>query len=224
VWAIVVAGGSGRRFGGPKQFLQLAGRPVAAWSVDAARVAVDGVVLVIPEGTGADGGQGDGVAADSSDPWGADRTVTGGASRADSVRAGLDAVPDDADVIVVHDAARPLATPALFTAVVEAVRTGGASCVIPVLAVSDTLKRVGDGLVRSTVDRDGLVTVQTPQAFAASTLREAHRDGGQSTDDAGLVEQMGVAVRTVPGETRNLKITRPEDLGVAEALMAGVAR
>jgi 2-C-methyl-D-erythritol 4-phosphate cytidylyltransferase len=216
VWAIVVAGGSGRRFGGPKQFLQLAGRPVAAWSVDAARSVADGVVLVVPEGTALPGDRG------GPDSFGADRVVTGGESRADSVRAGLGSVPDDAAVIVVHDAARPLAGPSLFSAVVEAV-SDGAPCAIPVLPVADTLKRASEGLIRSTVDREGLVTVQTPQAFAASTLRKAHGLGGQSTDDAGLVEQMGVAVHTVPGDPRNLKITRPEDLGVAEALMAGVA-
>ncbi len=92
------------------------------------------------------------------------------------------------------------------------------------LPVADTLKRTSDGLVVSTVERDGLVTVQTPQAFSAATLREAHRDGGLTTDDAGLVEQMGVPVHTVPGDPRNLKITRPEDLSLAEALMAEVAR
>jgi 2-C-methyl-D-erythritol 4-phosphate cytidylyltransferase len=195
---------------------------VAAWSVDAARRVVDGVVVVVPEGSGSEGDQAGGVAADAdSAPWGADRMVTGGVSRADSVRAGLAAVPDDAEIIVVHDAARPLASPSLFTTVVEAVRLDGASCVIPVLPVSDTLKRTSGGLVVSTVDREGLVTVQTPQAFAAATLREAHRDGGLTTDDAGLVEQMGVAVRTVPGDPRNLKITRHEDLGLAEALLAG---
>jgi 2-C-methyl-D-erythritol 4-phosphate cytidylyltransferase len=198
---------------------------VAAWSVDAARAVADGVVLVVPEGTGVEGSPVDpAVEGPGAASWGADRMVTGGATRAESVRAGLDAVPDDAAVIVVHDAARPLATPALFTAVVEAVRAAGTECAIPVLPVSDTLKRTSDGIVRETVDRDGLVTVQTPQGFAADTLRRAHRDGGQSTDDAGLVEQMGVAVRTVPGDPRNLKITRPEDLGLAEALMAEVAR
>jgi 2-C-methyl-D-erythritol 4-phosphate cytidylyltransferase len=197
---------------------------MAAWSVEAARSAADGVVLVVPEGAGADanatGGDGPGGPA----RWGADRLVIGGASRADSVRAGLGVVPDDADVIVVHDAARPLAAPSLFTAVVEAVLAGGALCAIPVLPVSDTLKRIADDVVLSTVDRDGLVTVQTPQAFSATVLREAHREGGQSTDDAGLVERLGVAVRTVPGDPRNLKITRHEDLGLAEALMVEVLR
>jgi len=211
----VVAGGSGSRFGGPKQFLQLAGKPVAAWSVAAARTASDGVVLVIPDREGRVGTDG---------TFGADRVVAGGDSRADSVRAGLAAVPDEADVVVVHDAARPLADPALFAAVVDAVRAGGAACAIPVLPVSDTLKRTVGGVVASTLDRDGVVTVQTPQAFTASVLREAHREAGQSTDDAGLVELMGVPVHTVPGDPRNLKITRPEDLHLAEALLSGTFR
>ena len=212
MWTIVVAGGSGRRFGGPKQFLPLAGRPVAAWSVTAARSVSDGVVLVVPDDR-----------TDSPDrtECGADRVVVGGGARADSVRAGLAAVPDGAAVIVVHDAARPLASPSLFAAVVDAVAEGGAVCAIPVLPVSDTLKRTTDGQVTSTVDREGLVSVQTPQAFAAIVLRQAHRGGGQTTDDAGLVEQLGLPVRTVPGDPRNLKLTRPEDLGLAEALMAG---
>ena len=211
----MVAGGSGRRFGGQKQFLQLAGKPVAAWSVAAARTASDGVVLVIPDRLG----EGDRDAT-----LGADRVVAGGDSRADSVRAGLAAVPDEADVVIVHDAARPLADPSLFAAVVDAVRAGGAACAIPVLPVSDTLKRTAGGVVASTLDREGVVTVQTPQAFTASVLREAHRHGGQSTDDAGLVELMGIPVHTVPGDPRNLKITRPEDLHLAEALLSGTCR
>ncbi len=93
----------------------------------------------------------------------------------------------------------PLAGPALFAAVVEAVRTGGAVCAIPVLPVADTLKRTSEGLVTSTVDRDGLVSVQTPQAFAADVLRKAHQGGGRTTDDAGLVEQLGLPVRPCPG-------------------------
>ena len=211
----MVAGGSGRRFGGPKQFLQLAGKPVAAWSVAAARTVSDGVVLVIPDRVGE---------VDRDATLGADRVVAGGDSRADSVRAGLDAVPDEADVVIVHDAARPLADPSLFAAVVDAVRAGGADCAIPVLPVSDTLKRTSGAVVASTLDREGVVTVQTPQAFTASVLREAHRNAGQSTDDAGLVELMGIPVYTVPGDPRNLKITRPEDLHLAEALLSGTYR
>jgi 2-C-methyl-D-erythritol 4-phosphate cytidylyltransferase len=226
----VVAGGSGRRFGGPKQFLQLAGRPVAAWSVDAARSVSDGVVLVVP-GDPASGGT------DLGDPasggtdchpgarsMGADVVVAGGPSRAESVRAGLGVVPDEAAIIVVHDAARPLAGPPLFAAVVEAVRAGGADGAIPVLPVVDTLKRASDGTIRSTVDRDGLVAVQTPQAFVASTLRAAHRNAGQATDDAALLERLGATVCTVDGDPRNVKLTRPEDLEVAEALIGAAAR
>jgi 2-C-methyl-D-erythritol 4-phosphate cytidylyltransferase len=95
---------------------------------------------------------------------------------------------------------------------------------IPVLAVSDTLKRVSDGTVQATVDRDGLVTVQTPQAFAAAALRAAHVGESDATDDAGLLEAMGATVRTVPGDPRNLKLTRPEDLAIAEALIGTMAR
>jgi 2-C-methyl-D-erythritol 4-phosphate cytidylyltransferase len=216
----VVAGGSGRRFGGPKQFLTLAGRPVAAWSVAAARPVSDGIVLVVPDDVpmaalGDDGESG---------AMGADQVVVGGATRADSVRAGLAAVPVDAEVIVVHDAARPLADPAVFAAVVEAVRAEGVDGAIPVLSVTDTLKRTVDGTVRSTVDRDGLVTVQTPQAFAATALRAAHQGAAEATDDAGLLELLGATVRTVPGDPRNVKVTRPEDLEMAEALLSRVDR
>ncbi|MGH9079693.1 MAG: 2-C-methyl-D-erythritol 4-phosphate cytidylyltransferase [Acidimicrobiales bacterium] len=217
MWTIVVAGGSGRRFGGPKQFLQLAGRPVVSWSVMAARAVSEGVVLVVPD---APGGNGTRKGSDRDDPAaGADRVVTGGASRADSVRSGLAAVPDEAAIIVVHDAVRPLAGSPVFAAVIEAVRAGRADGAIPVLPVSDTLKRTSGGMVRSTEDRDGLVLVQTPQAFVAATLRAAHRGAGDATDDAGLLERLGATVCTVVGDPRNMKLTRPEDLAVAEALM-----
>jgi 2-C-methyl-D-erythritol 4-phosphate cytidylyltransferase len=214
VWAIVVAGGSGRRFGGPKQFLPLAGRPVAAWSVAAARTVADGVVLVVPASS---------VDAGSDDPdpktMGADLVVTGGDTRSESVRAGLAAVPDDSSVIVVHDAARPLATGELFASVVDAVGAAGVDGAIPVLPVADTLKRVADGTVQQGVDREGLVTVQTPQAFVAATLRTAHRGGAEATDDAAMLEALGATVRTVEGQPHNLKLTRPEDLVLAEALL-----
>jgi 2-C-methyl-D-erythritol 4-phosphate cytidylyltransferase len=209
-----VAGGSGRRFGGAKQFIQLGGRPVAAWSVQAARSVADGVVLVVPANLD------DGV--DPAAGLDVERIVVGGDTRAASVRAGLAAVPEDADVIVVHDAARPLATGSLFEAVIGAVREGGAQGAIPVLAVGDTLKRLSGDVVSSTVDREGLVTVQTPQAFDAQTLRAAHRAGGEATDDAGLLERLGAPVGTVAGDIRNVKITRPEDLALAELLLSAV--
>jgi 2-C-methyl-D-erythritol 4-phosphate cytidylyltransferase len=215
----VVAGGSGRRFGGPKQFLELAGRPVSAWSVDGARSVADGVVLVVPV---AGSGLREGAAGDPA--MGADRVVEGGATRAESVRAGLAVVPEDAEIIVVHDAVRPLASPALFAAVVDAVRSGECDGAVPVLPVADTLKRSSGGRVLATVDRHGLVTTQTPQAFVASTLRLAHGTDADTTDDAGLLERLGATVATVAGDTRNLKLTRPEDLQLAEALMESTTR
>jgi 2-C-methyl-D-erythritol 4-phosphate cytidylyltransferase len=213
VWAIVVAGGSGDRFGRPKQFLDLGGSTVVERSIAGARVVAAGVVVVLPAGQS--------PAADAPNPnFGADIRVAGGPSRADSVRAGLAAVPEDATVVVIHDAARPLAAPALFEAVVAAV-TGpsGADGCIPGLPVTDTLKRVAGTEVLSTVDRGDLVAAQTPQAFRAAVLRRAHREGADATDDAALLESIGATVRTVPGDPRNLKLTVPHDLVLAQILV-----
>jgi 2-C-methyl-D-erythritol 4-phosphate cytidylyltransferase len=210
VWAVVVAGGSGQRFGRLKQFALLGHRPVVEWAVAACRPSASGVVLVVPPGC-----------ADGRD-HGADVVVEGGASRAESVRCGLSAVPEDAEVIVVHDAARPLASHALFGAVIDAVTAGGAGGAIPALPVSDTIKVVdGAQNVTATLDRTTLVAVQTPQAFAAALLRRAHAGGTEATDDAALVEALGATVRVVPGDPRNLKITTPADLGTAEHLLRG---
>jgi 2-C-methyl-D-erythritol 4-phosphate cytidylyltransferase len=210
VWAVVVAGGSGQRFGAVKQFALLADRPVAEWAVAACRPAASGVVLVVPPGTSA--------GAD----YGADVVVEGGATRAASVRCGLSAVPGEADVILVHDAARPLATPALFRSVIDAVTSGGADGAIPALPVSDTIKVVdATQKVTATLDRTTLVAVQTPQAFGSAVLRRAHAGDTEATDDAALVEALGATVRVVPGDPRNLKITTPADLGTAEHLLRG---
>jgi 2-C-methyl-D-erythritol 4-phosphate cytidylyltransferase len=210
VWSIVVAGGSGRRFGDQKQFSLLGGRPVLEWAVAACRPCSAGVVLVLPAGL------------DDPDPHGADVTVAGGPTRADSVRCGLAVVPDDATVIVVHDAARPLAAPALFEAVVDAVTLEDADGAVPGVPPSDTIKVVdGAGYVAGTVERSTLVAVQTPQAFRAGALRRAHAPAGPgATDDAVLVEALGGRVRVVPGDPRNLKITAPDDLDAAERLLA----
>ena len=209
VWVVVVAAGGGSRFGGLKQFAEIGGRALVDWSVDAARSVADGVVLVLP---GPDAGAPVGSA------HGADVVVAGGASRTESVARGLDAVPSDADVIVVHDGARPLASAALFRTVVDAVKSG-ASAAVPGLVVADTVKRVDvDGVVVATIERDALVTVQTPQAFRADILRIAHADGGDATDDAALVEAQGTTVRVVPGEPRNVKVTTAADLDIARAL------
>jgi 2-C-methyl-D-erythritol 4-phosphate cytidylyltransferase len=209
VWVVVVAAGGGSRFGGRKQFEDMGGRSMVDWSVGAARTVADGVVLVVPP---------DVAVAPWPDTHGADVLVAGGATRTASVRAGVDAVPAEADVIVVHDGARPLASDVLFRSVVDAVATG-ADAAIPGLVLSDTVKRVDDdNVVVSTVDRHGLVMVQTPQAFRADLLRSAHGAGGDATDDAGLVEAQGATVRVVPGDPRNLKVTTPADLALARAL------
>ena len=202
VWAIVVAAGAGSRFGGAKQYETLGDRRVLDWSLAAARSVAEGVVLaVLPDRAG--------------DPEpGADRVVAGGSTRSASVRAALGAVPDTADVVVVHDGARPLASPALFEAVVAAVRAG-ADGAVPGLPVADTVKRVHAGVVEATLDRDGLVSVQTPQAFAAGPLRRAHAGGDEGTDDAALVEALGGRVVIVPGEAANAKLTTPADLAAA---------
>jgi len=204
VWAIVVAAGSGRRFGGAKQYEPLAGRRVLDWSLDAARTVADGVVVVVAPPHAAD------------DEPAADAVVSGAGTRSGSVRAGLARVPDDAEVIVVHDGARPLADASLFAAVVEAVRAG-ADAALPGVPVNDTLRARAGGVV----DRDGLVAVQTPQAFRAAALRRAHAGGAEGTDDASLVEAGGGMVVVVDGSPTNVKITRPADLLVAEALLRG---
>lgn len=201
-WCIHLAAGSGTRFGGevPKQLLDLLGRPVYAWSVDAAASHCDGQVLVVP-------------AELVEERWadGLDAIVAGGAARAASVRAGLAAIPDDAEIIVVHDAARPAAGAELFGAVIAAVR-GGADGAIPGVAVTDTIKRAVDGVVVETLVRDELVAVQTPQAFRADVLRAAHAGGTDATDDAALVERSGGRVVLVAGHLANVKLTHAEDL------------
>jgi 2-C-methyl-D-erythritol 4-phosphate cytidylyltransferase len=215
VWSIVVAGGSGRRFGEQKQFSSLGGRPVLSWAVDACRAVSDGVVIVVPTD-----------ARPADEPAGVDAVVTGGATRAESVRCGLEAVPVEAEVIVVHDAARPLAPPALFAAVLDTLHDEDVVGAVPGLAPSDTIKVVDDRMnVTNTLDRATLVAVQTPQAFRADVLRAAHARAANSpdtvaTDDAMLVEASGGRVRVVPGHPGNLKITTPDDLATAERLLA----
>jgi 2-C-methyl-D-erythritol 4-phosphate cytidylyltransferase len=208
-WTIVVAAGRGARFGGAKQYAPLAGRRVLDWSVAAARAASDGVVLVVPPDR-----------AREPEPA-VDAVVPGGATRSGSVRCGLAAVPAEASVVVVHDAARPLATAALFGATVEAV-AAGADGAVPGMAVTDTIKRVdAEGRVVETPDRASLVAVQTPQAFLATALRAAHAGSPEATDDAALVEAGGGRVVVVPGEPANRKVTDAADLAEAEARLGG---
>jgi len=205
VWAIVVAAGTGARFGGAKQYALLGGKRVVDWSLATARAACGAVVLVVPPDR-----------ADSLEA--ADHVVAGGETRSASVRAGLAVVAREASedtVVVVHDAARPFASRSLFDAVIAAVRSG-ADGAVPGLPITDTVKSVGaDGAVRATLDRSHLVTVQTPQAFRLPALQDAHRDEGEATDDAALVEAAGGRVVIVEGETTNRKITTPADLAVS---------
>jgi 2-C-methyl-D-erythritol 4-phosphate cytidylyltransferase len=210
VWCIVVAAGSGRRYGGAKQFDALAGERVLDRSVAVARRACDGVVVVLAP---------DVIGTPDAGVPGADRVVAGGDTRAASVRAGLVVVPDDAGVVLVHDAARPLASDALFDRVIAAVRAG-ATAVVPAVAVTDTVRHLDDGVV----DRDQLRAVQTPQGFRPSSLRDAHADATDATDDAALVERAGGTVVLVDGEESNIKITGPQDRAVAEAILAGRTR
>ncbi len=203
---MIVAAGAATRFGRAKQFQRLGDRRVVDWSLAAARAACEGVVMVVPPGWDV-----------TSEPD-ADVVVEGADTRPGSVRRGLASLPAEADIVVVHDAARPLATPQLFASAVEAVRSGadGGICAVP---IDDTVKRVEGGTVVRTLDRRGLWAVQTPQAFRADALRRAHEGEPEATDDAALVEATGGHVVVVRGALRNLKLTRAEDLGLAEALL-----
>jgi 2-C-methyl-D-erythritol 4-phosphate cytidylyltransferase len=202
IWTIVVGGGSGRRYGTTKQYETLGGLRVIDRSVTTARTESDGVVVVVPAEDAAREG-----------------AVAGGDTRSESVRAGLAAVPAEATIICVHDAARPLASGDLYRRVIAAV-ADGADAAIPGVGVADTIKIVADGRVASTPDRSSLVAVQTPQAFRATALRAAHANGVDATDDAALVEADGGVVVVVDGEAANRKITVPDDLAWAEHHLA----
>ena len=203
--AVVVAAGRGDRFGGPKQFLVLAGERLVDRAVTICARHCDEVVVVLPPGATWDGPP---VTA----------AVPGGTTRSESVRAGLAALSGAVDVVVVHDAARPLADDATFERVIAAVRTD-ADAAVPAVPVADTLKRVQGDRVVETVDRSDLVAVQTPQAFRVDALRRAHVGDGDATDDAGLVERSGGHVVVVAGTAANVKVTAPDDLALVERLL-----
>ncbi len=222
--ALLVAAGRGERLGaeGPKAFVVLAGRPMLEWSLDALRAvpAVSRVVVALPEGAAAPAGV---------------VGVTGGAERSHSVRAALAAAfpsppatpAADDEPVIVHDAARPLATPALFERALDALAAHGADAVVAAARVTDTVKRVdaagGDLRVVETLDRSALWAVQTPQVFRraalAGVLAQPDEVLAAATDDAGLVEQAGGRVHVVESPAENLKVTTPRDLRLAELLL-----
>jgi 2-C-methyl-D-erythritol 4-phosphate cytidylyltransferase len=218
VAAVIVAAGSGERLGAgiPKAMVALQGRPIVDWAVQIfdEHPDVASVVVVAPD---------DAVSAITEGAAGRAQVVAGGATRQQSVDRGLDALGKDIDLVLVHDAARPLITASVISAVVAALRAG-ADAVIPVLPVVDTIKRVdSNAIVTGTVDRTELRIVQTPQGFRRDVLVAAHRgakDRGilDVTDDAGLVEAIGRVVLTVPGSEQAFKITTPYDLELAQRL------
>ena len=209
---IVVAAGRGERFGGDKVWERLAGRPLVAHALAAlAGPPVDRVALVVARDRLA---QGRALVAELSLPA---VVVPGGARRQDSVRNGLLAL-GPCDWVAVHDAARPFATRDLLVRTLAAAQATGAA--VPGVPVKDTVKRVRDGLVVETLPRAELWAVQTPQVFRGTLLAEAHRDGAdEATDDAVLVEQLGARVAVATGTYNNLKITTPDDLRLAAALL-----
>jgi 2-C-methyl-D-erythritol 4-phosphate cytidylyltransferase len=208
VWCLLLAAGSGTRFGAAKQFASLGGRTLVERAVAVAAAACDAVVLVLPETTVWDGPPVEAV-------------VAGGATRAASVRAGLAALPVDAglDVVVVHDAAHPLASPTLYGAVIAAVREGAAAA-CPALPVAESLLRRAGDVAVGAVAKEGLVLCQTPHAFRAAVLRALHEGQPEGSDEVSMLLARGSEVALVPGDPANLHVTAPADLALAERLLA----
>ena len=223
--AIVPAAGRGERLGPgePKALRELAGQPLLVHAVRALAEARSVAVIVVaapPEEESRVSRLLLPVAGDTEL-----HVVEGGDTRQQSVSSALRALPDDVDVVLVHDAARPLVPDEVIDAVAGAVR-GGADAVVPAIPVADTIKQVdAAGRVEATVDRSALRAAQTPQGFARIVLEAAHRDAAEhgledASDDAGLVEHFGRPVMVVPGSEDGFKVTRPIDLALAEAVLA----
>lgn len=219
VWAVLAAAGSGERLGAdrPKAFARLGGRPLLAESLERLDGCgwIDAIVVVAPPGW-------EEPVILLAEELGCEKVgacVTGGASRAESVRAGLAEVPEDAAAIVVHDAARPLVTDEVVERVLAPLAEGWDGAV-PGLPLADTVKRVHDGAVAETLDRSALVAVQTPQAFVAPVLRDAFTgDVAGASDCASLVERRGGRILVVPGDPALAKVTDLADLERVEALL-----
>tara|TARA_B100000686_G_C16787198_1_gene976036 strand:- start:1834 stop:2478 length:645 start_codon:yes stop_codon:yes gene_type:complete len=205
VWTIVVAAGDSVRFGSDKQMADLFGKPVLVHALFTASQVSDGLVVVTaPDRCLA-------VEELVSETGITAKVVVGASTRSSSVRAGLAALPDDTEVVLIHDGARPLASVNLFNRVLESVQTGN-DAVVPCVAISDSLRLIGG----EALDRDEVVVVQTPQGFDAQTLYKAHQSNDEASDDATLIERLGRKVSVVEGEKSNIKITVPIDLKVAE--------
>jgi len=209
VWAVLAAAGRGERLGDerPKAFARLGDLPLLAEPLRRLEESpwVDGIVIAAPPGWE----EPSILLAEELGAGKVGSVVPGGETRAASVRAALAEVPDDADVLLVHDAARPLVSDAVIERVLAPLSEGWDG-VVPALRVSDTVKRIAGGQVVETLDRDGLVVAQTPQAFVASVLRQAA--DGEGTDCAALVEARGGRIKVVEGDPRLVKVTSPEDL------------
>lgn len=222
VGVVIVAGGASTRTSGTelKQFRWVAGKPMLLHSLQTfmARPDVVSVVCVIPGNYVAD-----------PPPWifqcDIDRLLLapGGRTRMESVRNGLDDLPNEATIALIHDAARPLVDDGLIDRVVARVRSG--ACVVPALAVVDTIKEADtEGRVQRTLDRSRLWRAQTPQGFPRELIERAHREGREAaataTDDAALCERLGIPVEIVPGSERAMKVTEDGDFARVEALFA----
>jgi 2-C-methyl-D-erythritol 4-phosphate cytidylyltransferase len=221
VVGLLLAAGSGTRLGGQaKAFLEVGGEPLFLLSLRSMvrSGAIDGVVVMIPEGFAQTVRRWEQPLADSLQLF---LVKAGGDTRQESVLMGIDALPGDTEVVVCHDAARPFATPDLFRRVVAAV--GRADGVVPVIASPDTVKRVDDGRVLGSIARETVRLAQTPQGFSTPALRRAHQKarerGLEGTDDATLLEAAGFTVMTVEGEPDNFKVTTDADLTRAKALV-----
>ncbi len=216
--AIIVAGGSGTRFGAelPKQFLELGGKPVLMRTISAFRGGFSDVIVTLPEGQMA-------LWRELCERYGfavPHRVVAGGETRWHSVKNALDSIGDisGVDIIAVHDGVRPLVTAEVIGRTVEAARRDGAA--IPVVMLNDSVRQVEKGASHA-LDRSTLRAVQTPQVFDARVLMAAYGQPFESTftDDASVVERAGHSVTLVEGDPQNLKITRPMDLALAEYLL-----
>jgi 2-C-methyl-D-erythritol 4-phosphate cytidylyltransferase len=220
-WAVIVAAGRGERLGGdrPKAFAKLNGRALLAESLERleASALVDSIVIVAPEGWE----EPTILLAEELGAGKVSASVSGGATRTESVRAGVAEVPEEALVVLVHDAARPFLPGDVIERVLAPLGEGWEGAV-PALPVADTLKRAGpDGAVAETVDRSSLYAVQTPQAFRADVLRKALAgDVEDASDCAGLVEAQGGRVKLVEGDRRLVKVTTAEDLALVASMLA----